>query len=95
MQFLWFFNLEKAYDTTRKNGILKDLHNFVLKGHLLNFIQNFLSNRHFNVRLGSTISDNFDQDMGVPQVHILSVTLFSLKIKSLATVLKNDTPGSL
>ena len=33
--------------------------------------------------------------MGVPQGSILSVTLFSLKIYSLATVLKNDTLGRL
>ena len=33
--------------------------------------------------------------MGVPQGSILSVTLFSLKINSLATILKNETLGSL
>ena len=71
------FDLEKAYDTTWKYGILRDLRNIGLKGHLPNFIQNFLSNRHFNVRLGSTISDNFDRDMGIPRGSILSVTLFS------------------
>ena len=90
-----FFGLEKAYDTTWKYDILRDLHNIGLKGHFPNFIQNFLSNRHFNVRLGYTISDNFDQDMGVPKGSILSVTLFSLKIYCLATVLKNDTLGRL
>ena len=47
------------------------------------------------MRLGSTISDNFEQEMGVPQGSILSVTLFRLKINSLADVLKNDMQGSL
>ena len=46
-----FFYLEKTYDTTWKYGILRDLHNIGLKGHLSNFIQNFLSNRHFNVHV--------------------------------------------
>ena len=27
-----FFDLEKAYDTTWRYGILKDLHNFILQG---------------------------------------------------------------
>ena len=90
-----FFDLEKAYDTTWKYGILKDLHNIGLKGHLPNFIKNFLSNRNFNVRVGSTLSDNFEQEMGVPQGSILSVTLFSIKINSLAEVLKNEFHGSL
>ena len=30
-----FFDLEKAYDTTWKYGIMKDLHGFGLRGHLL------------------------------------------------------------
>ena len=87
--------LQKAYDTTWKYSILKDLHNIGLKGHLPNFIKKFLGNRNFNIRLGSTISDNFEQEMGVPQGSILSVTLFSIKINSLAEVLRGDINGSL
>ena len=47
------------------------------------------------MRLGSTISDNFEQEMGVPPGSILSVTLFILKINSLADFLKNVMQGSL
>ena len=42
-----FFDLEKAYDTTWKHGILKDLFEMGLRGHLANFIANFLENRQF------------------------------------------------
>ena len=42
MQFQNFFDLEKAYDTTWKYGILKDLHETGIIGHLQNFIQSFL-----------------------------------------------------
>ena len=59
------------------------------------FITKFLENRNFRVRLGSTFSDVFDQEIGVPQGSILSVTLFSLKINSLAKVLSKDVEGSL
>ena len=59
------------------------------------FITKFLENRNFKVRLGSTFSDVFDQEMGVPQGSILSVTLFSHKINSLAKVLSKDVEGSL
>jgi hypothetical protein len=41
VSILIFFYLEKTYDTTWQCGILKDLHNIGLKGHLSNFIQNF------------------------------------------------------
>ena len=89
------FDLEKAYDTTWKYGILKDLFDVGLKGNLPNFISNFLSDRHFNVRVNSTFSDEYDQEMGVPQGSILSVTLFSIKINSLVQVLNDNIEGSL
>ena len=90
-----FFDLEKAYDTTWKYGILKDLHEAGLRGRMPVFISKFLDNRNFRVRIGSTFSDSFEQEMGVPQGSILSVTLFSLKINSLAKVLSKDVEGSL
>ena len=51
-----FFDLEKAYDTTWKYGIMRDLSDFGLKGRLPIFIDNFLSNRNFKVRVGTTLS---------------------------------------
>ena len=51
------------------------------------FIQNFLSNRVFRVCLGSVYSDIHGQEMGVPQGSILSVTLFILKINSIADLI--------
>ena len=44
------------------------------------FIQNVLSNGSFNVRIGNTLSDIFEQEQGVPQGSILSPTLFGNKI---------------
>ena len=44
-----YFNLEKAYDTTWKYGIMKDLHDMDLRGRIPLFIQNFLSERKFRV----------------------------------------------
>ena len=78
-----FFDLEKAYDTTWKYGIMKDLHDTGLRGRLPNFISNFLSDRSFNVRIGSTLSDTFEQEQGVPQGSILSPTLFNIKINNI------------
>ena len=36
-----FFDLEKAYETSWKFCIIKDLHNMGLKGRLSNFIKSF------------------------------------------------------
>ena len=90
-----FFDLEKAYDTTWKFGILRDLRNAKLGGYMVDFIENFLSNRSFQVRIGSTFSDFHKQEMGVPQGSILSVTLFVLKINQLASIISEDVLRSL
>ena len=74
-----FFDLEKAYDTTWKYGIMRDLSDFGLKGRLPHFMDNFLSNRNFEVRVGTTLFDLQDQGEGVPQGSILSVTLLALR----------------
>jgi len=60
-------------------GILRDLHEAGIRGGLPDFISKFLNERGFRVRVGSCLSDLFDQEMGVPQGAILSVTLFILK----------------
>ena len=90
-----FFDLEKAYDTTWKYGIMKDLYDAGLRGNMPTFISNFLTDRKFSVRVGSTLSDLYDQEEGVPQGSILSVTLFSMKINSIVKCLSNDINCSL
>jgi ribonuclease HI len=77
------FDLEKAYDTTWKHGILQDLEGLGFRGHLPVFIFNFLTDRVFRIRVGSTLSDSYDQEMGVPQGSILSPLLFNLKINNI------------
>ena len=90
-----FFDLEKAYDTTWKYGIMNDLHEIGLKGRLPIFDQNFLSNREFKVRVGSTLSKAYNQVQGVPQGSILSVTLSSLKINNIVKCLNPGVDCSL
>ena len=90
-----FFDLEKAYDTVWKHGVARDLHTAGLRGRMPVFIQNFLSIRVFRVRLGSVYSNIHHQEMGVPQGSILSVTLFILKINSIANIIPSCFEKSL
>ena len=90
-----FFDIEKAYDTTWKHGILRDLHLMGLRGHLPCFIREFLKDRSFQVRLGTANSDHYGQEMGVPQGSILSVTLFNIKINNIVQSLSPGTECSL
>ena len=78
-----FFDLQKAYDTTWKYGILQDLHNMGLRGNLPIFIGNFLTDRTFQVHLGTIFSDKIFHQEGVPQGANLSTTLFNVKINDI------------
>ena len=90
-----FFDLEKAYDTTWRYGILKDTTKLGLRGTLPTFIENFLADRAMQVRVGSSLSDEYDQEQGVSQGGVLATTLFSIKINDIVKCLGNLTDCSL
>ena len=75
-----FFDLEKAYDTTWRYGIIKDLYDAGLRGRLPSLIKSFLENRKISVRINGVLSPEKDILNGVPQGGILSVTLFAVKV---------------
>lgn len=82
-----FFDLEKAYDTTWRHGILQDLHDCNLRGELPLFIKAFIKTRRFQVQVGAMLSSVQYQEEGVPQGSVLSVTLFALAINGIAKVI--------
>ena len=60
------------------------------------FIENFLADRAMQVRVGSSLSDYYDQEQGVPQGGEVSTTLFSIKINDIVKcLLGNLTDCSL
>ena len=84
-----FFDLEKAYDTTWRFGIIKQLHKMGIQGRMMKFIHSFLTDRFIKVRVGNAFSKPFVQEEGVPQGSVLSVTLFSVAINN---ILQEVTP---
>ena len=77
-----FFDLESAYVKTWKYGIMNGLYDFGIRGRIAYFISALLNERQFRVRDGNTYSNPYEQEMGVPQGCILSVTRFSEKINN-------------
>ena len=59
------------------------------------FIGNFLTNRTFQIHLGTILSDVFHQEEGVPQGVILSTTLFNVKINDIVKHVDPDVECSL
>ena len=78
-----FFDLEKAYDTTWRGGILMQLVEWDIKGNMFSCIKDFLSGRYLKVRVGSCISSAYPQEEGLPQGSVLSPTLFMVAINGL------------
>ena len=78
-----FFDLEKAYDTTWRGGILIQLIDWGIVGNMFYCIKDFLSERFLKVRIGSCISSSYIQEEGIPQGSVLSPTLFNVAINGL------------
>ena len=58
-----------------------------MRGKLLRWLTNFLSERSFRVRLGSTESDKFTLQNGIVQGSVLSPPLFAIMINELRACL--------
>jgi len=82
-----FIDFERAYDMLHVPTLLQKLQNIGITGHTLNWIESFLSNRTFQVKVGAELSDKYSQENGTPQGSIISPVLFLLMI--------NDIPPGL
>jgi len=78
-----FIDLEKAYDMVNKDVLLSKLLRYGISGGMFRVIHSLLSNRTFQVRLGSTLSLTKRLENGTPQGSVLSPILFSLMINDL------------
>ena len=90
-----FFDIAKAYDTTWRYLILRKIHSLGYRGLICFFVQNFLDNRTFKVRIGNKFSNIYEQQQGVPQGSVMSVTLFALAINDIVSNVPRDICKSL
>ena len=83
-----YFDMSKAFDRVPHLAVLYKLSNMGVKGRMLGWIKNFLSNRTFQVNLlGEMSSANNLGIQGVPQGGILSPLLFIVFISDLPAFL--------
>jgi len=80
--FAVFTDIEKAYDKVSKDALPLKLLEFGINGNMFSFICSFLSNRSFQVRVGSSLSHIKFPANGLPQGSVLSPVLFSILIRS-------------
>lgn len=90
-----FFDLEKAYDTTWRYLVLKQLYDWGFRGHLPIIIESFLKLRKIQVRIGNTISRAVVQENGIPQGSTISVSLFIIALNGITQNIKNPVEACL
>ena len=70
----------RAFDLIWTDGLLLKLRNLNVPGNMINWIKNFLSNRTYKVKVGSSFSSTFTPDNGTPQGSSLSPILFLIMV---------------
>lgn len=77
-----FCDIQTQYDTAWKYGILEKLQQYGLRGNIPIFIRGFISNRKIKVRIGNSMSAEFDVEEGIPQGSVLSCTMFMIAMNN-------------
>ncbi|XP_025419689.1 uncharacterized protein LOC112690014 [Sipha flava] len=78
----------KAYDTVWRYKVLTTLYNWGIHGNIHAYLQHFLSDRSFIVKVNNTFSEKFTLVNGVVQGSPISVTLFLIAINEVTKIIK-------
>ena len=69
-------DLKAAFDTVNHEVLLGKLELYGIRGHALQYIRTYLSNRTFNIKIGNKLSSTHYLNIGIPQGSILGPILF-------------------
>jgi len=71
-----FIDLQNAFDTLWRPGLLDRIRSLGISGHMFSFIADFLSKRTIQVRVGGSLSESLELENGTPQGSVISPLLF-------------------
>jgi len=71
-----FIDFQSAFDMMWRSGLLIKLKNLGLTGKVFSFINNFLTGRSIQVKVGNAVSQKYILDNGTAQGSIISPLLF-------------------
>ena len=72
-----FVDIEKAYDSVWREGMMYKLHGLGIRGRIWDWIKSFLSDRRAIINMCGEKGQEFNTSIGVPQGSVISPLLFS------------------
>ena len=73
-----FIDIEKAYDSVWREGLLFKLKEMGIRGRVWGWIRNFLTDRRAVINMGGERAQEFETNIGLPQGSVISPLLFVL-----------------